>query len=117
MLPAFRPALAEMVKLLTELAPAKINLFLRVVGRRPDGSHELDSLFVPISLYDGLQIELRAGGPASVTLRYFGAAVAFHVLAWLALLASAGDLLRFAAYGGLGPPPAAPGGRSAPNIC
>ena len=41
--------------------------------------------------------------PASVTLRYFGAAVAFHVLAWLALLDGAGDLLRFAAYGGLGP--------------
>ncbi len=41
--------------------------------------------------------------PASVTLRYFGAAVAFHVLAWVALLASAGDLPRFAAYGGLGP--------------
>jgi len=41
--------------------------------------------------------------PASVTLRYFGAAVAFHVMAWLALLASAEDLLRFAAYGGLGP--------------
>ena len=41
--------------------------------------------------------------PASVTLRYFGAAVAFHVLGWLALLDGAGDLLRFAAYGGLGP--------------
>jgi hypothetical protein len=41
--------------------------------------------------------------PASVTLRYFGAAVAFHVLAWVALLANPGDLLRFAAYGGLGP--------------
>ena len=41
--------------------------------------------------------------PASVTLRYFGAAVAFHVMAWLALLAGAGDLLRLAAYGGLGP--------------
>ena len=41
--------------------------------------------------------------PASVTLRYFGAAVAFHVLAWLVLLASAGDMLRFATYGGLGP--------------
>lgn len=41
--------------------------------------------------------------PASVTLRYFGAAVLFHVLAWAALLANPGDLLRFAAYGGLGP--------------
>ena len=29
---------------LTEAAPAKLNLFLRVVGRRPDGYHLLDSL-------------------------------------------------------------------------
>ncbi len=41
-----------MVKLLAESAPAKINLFLRVVGRRPDGYHELDSIFVPVSLCD-----------------------------------------------------------------
>ncbi len=32
--------------LLTELAPAKVNLFLHVVGRRPDGYHLLDSLAV-----------------------------------------------------------------------
>jgi 4-diphosphocytidyl-2-C-methyl-D-erythritol kinase len=40
------------------LTPAKINLFLRVVGRRPDGYHELDSLFVPISLFDRIVIEV-----------------------------------------------------------
>ena len=40
------------------LAPAKINLTLRVVRRREDGFHEIDSLFVPISLFDRLQIEL-----------------------------------------------------------
>jgi 4-diphosphocytidyl-2C-methyl-D-erythritol kinase len=31
-----------MVKLLAGLTPAKINLFLRVVGRRQDGYHLLD---------------------------------------------------------------------------
>ena len=29
-------------------APAKINLGLRIVGRRDDGYHELDSLFAPL---------------------------------------------------------------------
>src|SRR5689334_20100135 len=29
---------------LTEIAPAKVNLTLRVIGRRADGYHELDSL-------------------------------------------------------------------------
>ena len=30
----------------TDFAPAKINLTLRVIGRRADGYHELDSLVV-----------------------------------------------------------------------
>jgi 4-diphosphocytidyl-2-C-methyl-D-erythritol kinase len=34
------------------LAPAKVNLFLNVVGRRPDGYHLLDSLFVFAGLAD-----------------------------------------------------------------
>jgi 4-diphosphocytidyl-2-C-methyl-D-erythritol kinase len=37
-------------------APAKINLSLRVVGRREDGYHLLDTLMVPITLYDELAI-------------------------------------------------------------
>src|SRR6516165_1229864 len=57
-----------MVKLLRESAPAKINLFLRVTGRRYDGYHELDSVFVPISIYDRLDIELRPARFAAVQL-------------------------------------------------
>lgn len=40
-------------------APAKVNLYLRIVGRRPDGYHLLDSVMVPIDLADELLIEAR----------------------------------------------------------
>ena len=43
-------------------APAKLNLFLHVIGRRPDGYHLLQSLFVLIDWCDTLHFEVRADG-------------------------------------------------------
>jgi 4-diphosphocytidyl-2-C-methyl-D-erythritol kinase len=43
-------------------APAKLNLFLHVVGRRADGYHLLQSAFVLIDWADTLHIELRDDG-------------------------------------------------------
>lgn len=43
-------------------APAKINLFLHVVGRRDDGYHLLQSVFVLIDWHDTLHFELRPDG-------------------------------------------------------
>jgi 4-diphosphocytidyl-2-C-methyl-D-erythritol kinase len=38
-------------------APAKINFGLRVVGRRKDGYHLLDTIMLPVSLYDDIEIK------------------------------------------------------------
>jgi len=46
-------------------APAKLNLFLHVTGRRADGYHELQSLIVPIGLSDILDFESREDGVIS----------------------------------------------------
>src|SRR5688572_25737157 len=43
-------------------APAKLNLFLHVVGRRADGYHLLQSVFVLLDWCDTLHFERRADG-------------------------------------------------------
>lgn len=37
-------------------APAKLNLFLEIQGRRPDGYHDLESLMLTVDLFDRLEI-------------------------------------------------------------
>ena len=43
-------------------APAKLNLFLHVIGRRADGKHLLESIFILIDLADELDFTLRDDG-------------------------------------------------------
>src|SRR5438309_7052146 len=43
-------------------APAKVNLFLEVLGRRADGYHELATLMVAVSLHDTLELVPAADG-------------------------------------------------------
>ena len=52
---------------LTLHAPAKINLWLRVTGRRADGYHTLDTLMQKVALYD--RIELRRTGRTGQAVR------------------------------------------------
>jgi 4-diphosphocytidyl-2-C-methyl-D-erythritol kinase len=64
------------------IAPAKINLFFEVASRRQDGFHEIETLMVPVGLYDTLalrddpsgQVTLQARWAAGVTMTDCGAA-------------------------------------------
>ena len=48
------------------LAPAKVNLFLEILGKRADGYHEIRTLMQPISLFDTIWV---FAGPGETTLR------------------------------------------------
>lgn len=47
---------------LTLPAPAKLNLFLHITGRRPDGYHSLQSVFQFLDMGDDIQVTLRRDG-------------------------------------------------------
>jgi 4-diphosphocytidyl-2-C-methyl-D-erythritol kinase len=47
---------------ITLLSPAKINLTLDVLGKRPDGYHEVRSIMQPINLFDEVKVEIAEEG-------------------------------------------------------
>lgn len=51
-------------------APAKINLFLEVLQRRPDGFHEIETLMVPVDLSDTVRLRRSARGQLRVACRW-----------------------------------------------
>jgi 4-diphosphocytidyl-2-C-methyl-D-erythritol kinase len=63
-----RAARAEAAAATHWAAPAKLNLFLHVTGRRADGYHELQTLFQLIDLCDTLTIGTREDGQIERTL-------------------------------------------------
>jgi 4-diphosphocytidyl-2-C-methyl-D-erythritol kinase len=50
--------------------PAKLNLTLQVLGRRPDGYHEILSIMTPVGLFDDLEVQTLSG--AEIRLRCEG---------------------------------------------
>jgi 4-diphosphocytidyl-2-C-methyl-D-erythritol kinase len=93
-------------------APAKLNLFLHIVGRRPDGYHELQTCFQFVDLGDEIHIEVRGDGRIRRTLEVPGvaededlcirAARALQRAAGCTLGADIGVLKRIPMGGGLG---------------
>ena len=93
-------------------APAKLNLFLHIVGRRPDGYHELQTCFQFVDLCDEITIEVRTDGRIRRVVEMAGvaedadlcvrAARALQTAAGCSLGADIGVLKRIPMGGGLG---------------
>src|SRR5262245_56559689 len=53
-------------------APAKLNLFLEVLARRPDGFHEIETLMGAVSIFDTLEFAPRSEGELRLSCRWVG---------------------------------------------
>ena len=42
--------------ILEKESPCKVNLLLNVLGKRPDGFHELETVMQPVGVYDRLTL-------------------------------------------------------------
>jgi len=95
---------ARVVTPVVRLAPAKLNLTLAVVGRRPDGYHALHTVMVPLDLADRLTFALDPSPGASDRLHVegFDAGPASDNL-----ILKAVEATRRAVRGGLSAPPPA----------
>ncbi len=56
----------------TRFCPAKVNLFLEVTGKRPNGYHELATLFAKINLGDTLSVSAEEAAHTHISLRITG---------------------------------------------
>src|SRR5262245_56930856 len=52
------------------LTPAKINVFLEVLGKRPDGYHEIETVMAAVAVYDTLVFIPKVGEGIAVESRW-----------------------------------------------
>jgi 4-diphosphocytidyl-2-C-methyl-D-erythritol kinase len=69
---------------MTIQAHAKVNLVLRVLGKRADGYHEIETLMVPVSLADEVDVEVSDGSGIVLTCDDPGVPADVSNLAWRA---------------------------------
>ena len=50
-------------------APAKVNLYLELLGKRPDGFHELETIMTTVSLFDQLSFKANQSGQLSLSVQ------------------------------------------------
>jgi 4-diphosphocytidyl-2-C-methyl-D-erythritol kinase len=53
-------------------APAKVNLFFEVLGKRADGFHEIETLMCPVDLFDTLYFEANSSGQIELQCQRVG---------------------------------------------
>ena len=54
----------------------KINLGLSITGKRPDGYHNLETVFYPVALEDALEIRTSSETENKITLHQYGMEIA-----------------------------------------
>src|SRR5262245_6749767 len=93
----------EQTTAVTVAAPAKLNLFLNVLGKRSDGYHELETLMVAVGLYDTLRLTADPEGDLRLTCHDAGSVSRYGTLRQLPpansenLVMRAAELLRLSA--------------------
>ena len=71
---------------------AKVNLCLHVIGRRPDGYHELRTIFQTVSLRDTLELALTTNGEISLEVKNSEIPAGPENLVWRAIDAMRSEL-------------------------
>jgi 4-diphosphocytidyl-2-C-methyl-D-erythritol kinase len=51
-------------------SPAKLNLYLRVINKRPDGFHNIETLFERIDLHDDIRLKNNSSGKIIISCRH-----------------------------------------------
>ncbi|MBL8016959.1 MAG: 4-(cytidine 5'-diphospho)-2-C-methyl-D-erythritol kinase [Ignavibacteria bacterium] len=55
--------------LIKQKAPAKVNFGLRILSKRKDSYHNLETIFCPVKLYDEISVDIKAASKGSISVK------------------------------------------------